>query len=607
MRDIRHGPCRRLVLSICIIILSLSAVDARAADPDVISREAITPKGERYWAVVPDTLDLAERARLMVHGLTSFLEPDTFTPYCHGFFNLQPPFQTDYFSVGAMCWGKIAEAMIMTRLMSGSMENLDIEEQSLRGMIAFIDEDINVTPESCIMLALMDLHQLRPDPALVKTMAEIAEIHRQRAKISGDMAYTYGGPPTYLADFDNKIGQTGYLMDGLIQGRAVRSLARYYDVSGDKSYLDLAIQFKNYFMQPKHWEPEAEPKVVVSAEHAHFKGEFHSYTQFYMGCLWLVELTGDMHLAQFVRDGYEYLRNLGIARIGLLGETCSTGDMIYIAAKLSDLGIGDYWEDVDCYVRNQLAEAQITDTKLLKEVVATMPKAYHDEPALEDTSNTIDRHLGLYLSDGAHPTRIPAYSLVRVICCQGNPPLGLYVAWEGIVRCQDDAAQVNLLLNRASPWLDIDSYLPYEGKVVIRNKTAKRISVRIPMWVNETAVKCKVNGKKASMFWIGRYLVFDNVAGKDAITIEFPVVETQETYTLKWKDSDFWFEGTSPSYWWEPKPTLYTLTMRGNTLVDINPRSKGPGYPLYQRDEMKADQAPMIERERFVSTVIPKW
>ena len=37
----------------------------------------------------------------------------------------------------------------------------------------------------------------------------------------------------------------------------------------------------------------------------------------------------------------------------------------------------------------------------------------------------------------------------------------LYDAWESIVRCLDDMAQVNLLLKRASPWLDVDSYLPY--------------------------------------------------------------------------------------------------------------------------------------------------
>lgn len=61
-----------------------------------------------------------------------------------------------------------------------------------------------------------------------------------------------------------------------------------------------------------------------------------------------------------------------------------------------------------------------------------------------------------------------------------------------------------------------------------------------------------------------------------------------------------------------------TLGMRGNTLVDISPREDRPrstkvfmddgaiypcvaGYPLYQRDHMKADKAPTKSVERYVA------
>ena len=42
--------------------------------------------------------------------------------------------------------------------------------------------------------------------------------------------------------------------------------------------------------------------------------------------------------------------------------------------------------------------------------------------------------------------------------------------------CPYGQAIVNLLLNRASPWLDIDSYLPYDGHVKVQNKTAKSVA-----------------------------------------------------------------------------------------------------------------------------------
>jgi hypothetical protein len=51
-----------------------------------------------------------------------------------------------------------------------------------------------------------------------------------------------------------------------------------------------------------------------------------------------------------------------------------------------------------------------------------------------------------------------------------------------------DEAKVNLLLKRASKLFDVNSHLPYEGKVVIRNKWARRIYVCIPSWVDADGV-----------------------------------------------------------------------------------------------------------------------
>ena len=168
---------------------------------------------------------------------------------------------------------------------------------------------------------------------------------------------------------------------------------------------------------------------------------------------------------------------------------------------------------------------------------------------------------------------------------------------------------MNLLLNRASPWIDVDSYLPYEGKVVIRNKTARKLSVRIPGWVDQRAVQSVVNEKKSSPFWAGRYLVFEGLAPKDVVTITFPMVETTETYTLKWKQEDFWFEGTNPGTDWKApaKPDQFTFRIKGNTVIEVTPKYEGGEYALYQRDYFKQNKAPMKEVTRFVSDRVVRW
>ena len=349
-----------------------------------------------------------------------------------------------------------------------------------------------------------------------------------------------------------------------------------------------------------------------------------------MGLLWYADATDDERLKQFVRNGYEHFRNFGIARIGLFGEMCTIGDMTYLAVKLSEMGVGDYWEDVDQYVRNHLIEGQPTDPEKMRKATMSEPilarlaldgseSIQHPlregeeqiplDPIEETTENVFERFTGAYLSECGWPTCMPKHRYMMVICCSANGPMGLYAAWDATVRHANGACQVNLLLNRASPWLDIDSYLPYKGKVIIRNKTAEKISVRIPRWVDLDAIESRINDKTASPFRVGRYLVFNDLSAKDAITITFPMVETTETYTLKWKKTDFWQESTNPGNRWKPDdpPARFMITFRGNTVVDISPRDDTGEYKLYERDHMKADKAPMHMVTRFVSARPIKW
>lgn len=403
---------------------------------------------------------------------------------------------------------------------------------------------------------------------------------------------------------------------------ALRALVRWSELTGDPQVLELAGKVRNFLMQPRFWVAEAEPRAAAGEDHAHFNGSIHSWLQAQLGLLAYAEAVNDTRIKLFARDCYEYMRNFGIPRIGLFGESCTTADMTMLAIKLSDLGVGDYWEDVDCYVRNQLTEMQIVEAGKLSRTVASMPgervedkaeNAANQGKALDHDNDTTDsvveRCVGLNLSDAAHPSRIPDHSMIWVACCQCNPFVARYCAWESIVRCENGAAQINLLLNRASPWLDIDSHLPYEGRVEIRNKTARTVSVRIPAWVDKDGVRVFNNDREATAFWTNRYLVIDNLKSSDVLTITFPMVESTESYSLMWRQGEFWKECIDPGESWDPTAPAekYALHFRGNTLVDISPRADGLGYPLYEREAMKAETAPMHRVERFVPATLPKW
>ncbi|MDZ4818029.1 MAG: hypothetical protein SGJ20_03550 [Planctomycetota bacterium] len=566
---------------------------------------------------MPDTLDLAERGRLAVGALTSFLnEKQGHAPYGQNFLNADPPY-LGRFEYGPPNWGNIIESLIMARQMSGSVENLSIDQLTITGMLRDLADRDPKIPSTIDVgrFAIMSLHQVDPQPELVSLFDGLARREMAAATRNGINGVFYWDPEPDLGE--SHIGIQRHGMTLFVSGLAIHALSRWSKYSNQDGLLVHCRQLVDYALQPKYWTPEGAPKAVVGHEHAQFDGHHHSQLSFLKGVLCFAERTNDVRLKQFVRDGYEYFRKFGLARIGAFGEGCSTGDMVFLAIKLSDLGVGDYWEDVDQYVRNHLVELQITDAQRLHAIASKMPKGRGNndtevgplKPQTESDRRAIERSIGAYWSDGSHPSKIPAPCMLYTICCTGNCVPALYGAWEAIVRCDEGNARINLLLNRSSEWLDIDSYLPFEGKVVIRNKTAKSIAVRMPLWVDLEATDSRIDGELVGATCLGRYLVFESVQPKCEVTITFAVKETIETWTLKWRPDQFWQECTNPGTHWQPgsKPSIFTMRFRANTLIDIEPRDSAAGFPLYRRDRYRSERTPMTTVTRFVPVKTIDW
>ena len=406
-----------------------------------------------------------------------------------------------------------------------------------------------------------------------------------------------------------------------VNGNPLRALSEWYAQTGDKDSRQLAEKVARFMTKRGRWGSSAEgPSMADSYEQARWQGHFHWFATGVVGLTDYATTTNDVQLLRHLKSYYEYSRQFGIGRIGFFpavvsplaqrrsagqriyggpgqnDEGCALADMIDIAIMLSEAGVGDYWDDVDSMVRNHLVEHQMLDRERLQHIVAHSPKS-EMRPGINNTENVIERNIGAFASC-AEPTKMYAW---WTMCCNANMMLAMHKAWDAIVRFDNGLAQVNLLLNRASPWVDIDSYLPYEGKVVLKNKQAERMSVRLPLWVDRKAVRCDVNGEKISLRWLGRQLQIANLQPQDTITITFPMVETTERHTER-------------TY-----GTTYTCRFKGNTLIDISPRpeefslkrissddgvftelNKEMAYPLYQRDHLKGNKAPTKEVTRYV-------
>jgi DUF1680 family protein len=369
------------------------------------------------------------------------------------------------------------------------------------------------------------------------------------------------------------------------QTRALSALVLDYRLSGNKLSLELAHQLAREILRPALWV-QSDEEGYPGNEHAVWEGHFHATVHTLFGLLDLADVDNDQGLREFVREGYMHAVRNGVVRVGWFpgwihptkfgrpawlaesDEICGVADMVLLAVRLSDEGIGDYWDDVDSIVRNQLSAQQVIDLDLMRKAAGDLA---HDQQ--------LERFRGGFGLGG--PTDIGENGQIAA-CCTGNGAQGLYYAWEGITRFRDHTATVNLFLNRSSAWMDIDSYLPFEGKVVLHNKRATTAMVRIPSWLGAKEITISVNGQRRKGATAGRYLLLASLLPNDTITLSFALPETVEKYSIAGK--------------------TYTVQFRAGTLVDINPRSAGPhSYPLYQRAAFRAAKAPMKVQKRYVA------
>ncbi|MBM3242685.1 hypothetical protein FJZ31_41020, partial [Candidatus Poribacteria bacterium] len=97
-------------------------------NPEVPAIQVPTYPGARYEAVVPDTLDLTERAALATHGLTAPLDADAdYEQYFATRLQLDPPVM--FHSFHDWCQMKWQEALPLMRLISGSRLNEQVDQR----------------------------------------------------------------------------------------------------------------------------------------------------------------------------------------------------------------------------------------------------------------------------------------------------------------------------------------------------------------------------------------------------------------------------------------------------------------------------------------------
>jgi hypothetical protein len=585
---------RPLIIIISLATTSMTLSRAASEMDELTSVDAIRPRGEWIDATIPDTLTLADHGRLAVNCMTGNVDPDNNFLVFQAFdFWEKPPVERQPSGLHS----KNSRALTMLRTMSGSEQNLDIESGMMKVLFTnspfmvkhWYKRDPNPAWRDKIDTFIKNYNPNSSNVVHVENRA----FHPPESTILPDGTWKFIGgnqvipynPPE--EPHDDHVGTEGCVKWHQIW--TIRDLVSCCQFSNDRVTREQLLKFTRFCLRPELWE-QTPDWGSPGNEHGIWGGHFHGGTGFLQALLDVGTVERDSRIKQIAREGYDHARRMGNIRLGWfpcwsspekfkrggnlkhLYEVCGTADTLILAVKLTDAGMGDYWDDVDSIAR-RLAELQwIEEDEMLRKAGGT-----------PESNALIKRFVGGF-GNGGLTSRV--YQTTG--CCSANGAIALYYAWEGITRFREGVASVNMFLNRASKWMEIDSYLPYEGKVVLKNKQAHTAMVRIPYYVDPAGITSSINQQAAAPVVAGRQLIFQDLKPGDTIIVEFPLEETVSKYTINGR--------------------VYQVKMRGGSVISMGPRNPHPElvaaykdhYVIYQKNHRNITQAPLRQVKRFI-------
>ena len=243
----------------------------------------------------------------------------------------------------------------------------------------------------------------------------------------------------------------------------------------------------------------------------------------------LAELTSDSQLMERVRAFYDH--GLWSIRDTLgwviensdndvnpdRGEINNTGDIVETALILGRHGYSQYYEDVECILRNHLLPSQLRDISFIEE-----PDNPENEDGKRDVARRIRGAFGFPAPYGHQPIDLDIVKFNLDIV--GGGVASLCEAYREIVRSDEEGHRVNMLFDYENNDVAIES--PYTHDCLrIKTKRPGPLFVRIPSWVDSN--KLTVDGNDDSPQLNRGYLAISQPPLNGWIKIQFPLLQRE--------------------------------------------------------------------------------
>lgn len=654
-----YTPTRTPALEPAVVSDPEPVGEIKYITPDVPDTNPPTYPGTSYEALVPATLDLAERARLSINALTSMTNPKCDHEMYFLVYHMANPPTMTHMNSDLNTIGKYLEVLPLLRTMCGSMQNVNVEYELMRimlkqqgsdGMIympasgrpwslgplsdpnggmpgwdAGIDQVglLGYGPARTIA-AFLIYGDKDPKGPWREAATRLAEAMKARIIVDGPNAYTFKSwtyPGEKVVRPERLPGKDMGILGGMSAWVALY-LAAYDRAVGDPDSLAIAEKMVRYNLEELKYfgdDGSFSDDVVANLGPGGKSAHFHTHAMNILAAVAVAQKTGNKDLLNRAKKAFEWAASPASTSEPVVGffpevifrgktinstsEVCEVSDMIIAGMMLSQIG-DDHWDDVDRWVRNQLAESQLTRIDWLSNGEVDwkefeVPQSQRDAIFIKGqytTDRVAERTLGAFsgwpsMNDWvgqSHPDKL----LTIMNCCSGSGARALYAVWQNMISFEPSKAttqpgrlKVHLLLNRASKWADIDSYIPYEGRVDIKAKQDLLLDIRMPQWASQNDAKCAVDGKPRTLKFDACYAQVGNVKNGQTVSLTFPISERTEKVHAIGKE--------------------YTVVLRGNDVVSIDP--PGKHLPFYQRAHYRTGVPLYRKVTRFVSDEEHPW
>jgi len=470
----------------------------------------------------------------------------------------EPKLEHSIWDFGDMC-SRYVDGYILGRQVTGYVDHQD-DESSLRKMLATCDPYVHPFMATRMLITYVDLYLQEPSLERKKQVDDLVKLIRSKMTFEGDYAYYFRQSEGWRS-MDQPLGDFAPYPTYPISGM-ILALSRYLESTQAPDSEDLINRFYKFVIEVSG----------VFEKDGRYKGHTHSggILTAVAGILrWAIHI-GDDKTIELMKNAFDWTvkhsSSWGWVPDGLgdepgSGETCSLTDALHAAILLGRHVDPSYFDIVERYARNQLMENQFLKPELAisqggfpqRDVVA---KALYGSWASWSHPNSLDNCL-----KGVEG------------CCLGAGIRGCFLVWDSAIEKRDDTVFVHLSFSRNSPYAEIISYQPYEGRIDLIIHDAQRLCVRIPPWVSEKDLTVSIDDVQTAVNLSNEYyLILEDMINGQTVKIEYPLRKAEVMEIVSGQE--------------------YKVRWRGDSVVAIIP--KGEKYPLYEREWMEKDSAPTI-------------